>query len=127
MGAVLIVPKGTVIDIERKVCFQYKDDPYFNGTTFNGGYAFDADEQGNPIAKNEDQVKSIDYALHSGDYINMGIIEREIYSTFDLYKCKCGEEFYMTSHKGSNCPKCNQWYNYFGQEILPPEYWWNEM
>lgn len=40
-------------------------------------------------------------------------------------KCKCGEEVYLINeYQGAcQCPNCGQWYNLFGQELLPPDQW----
>lgn len=39
--------------------------------------------------------------------------------------CSCGEEIELwDQYMGAcECPKCGQWYNLFGQELLPPENW----
>ncbi len=39
--------------------------------------------------------------------------------------CFCGEEVYLFDqyYGACQCPKCGRWYNLFGQEMLPPEYW----
>lgn len=42
-----------------------------------------------------------------------------------LGKCVCGEtvELYDQYQGACSCPKCGQWYNLFGQELIDPEYW----
>ena len=39
--------------------------------------------------------------------------------------CHCGERVYLfNEYMGAcQCGKCGQWYNLFGQELLPPEEW----
>lgn len=39
--------------------------------------------------------------------------------------CKCGDRVYLLNeYMGAcQCGKCGQWYNLFGQELLPPEDW----
>ena len=39
--------------------------------------------------------------------------------------CHCGERVYLVNeYMGAcQCPKCGQWYNLFGQELVPPENW----
>lgn len=39
--------------------------------------------------------------------------------------CDCGARVYLTNeYMGAcQCPRCGQWYNLFGQELLPPEEW----
>jgi hypothetical protein len=40
-------------------------------------------------------------------------------------KCKCGNDVELwNEYDGAcQCQKCGQWYNLFGQELLPPEQW----
>ena len=39
--------------------------------------------------------------------------------------CRCGERVDLVNeYMGAcQCPKCGQWYNLFGQELLPPDEW----
>lgn len=39
--------------------------------------------------------------------------------------CSCGHEVELYDANCGACPcdKCGRWYNLFGQELLPPEYW----
>lgn len=39
--------------------------------------------------------------------------------------CICGEEveLYDAYLGACQCPRCGRWYNLFGQELIPPEYW----
>ena len=39
--------------------------------------------------------------------------------------CHCGERVYLfNEYMGAcQCPRCGQWYNLFGEELLPPEDW----
>lgn len=39
--------------------------------------------------------------------------------------CSCGAEVVLVNqyHGSCQCPECGQWYNLFGQELLPPEAW----
>ena len=40
-------------------------------------------------------------------------------------KCSCGNEFELVDQYAGacECEKCHQWYNLFGQELLPPDKW----
>lgn len=42
--------------------------------------------------------------------------------------CHCGERVYLENqYMGAcQCPKCGQWYNLFGQDLLPPNEWEEE-
>lgn len=39
--------------------------------------------------------------------------------------CHCGERVYLANeYMGAcQCPRCGQWYNLFGQELVSPENW----
>ena len=39
--------------------------------------------------------------------------------------CSCGDRVYLKSQYcgGCQCSNCGQWYNLFGEELLPPEQW----
>lgn len=39
--------------------------------------------------------------------------------------CRCGKEIELYDHYcgACQCPHCGQWYNLFGQELLPPSEW----
>ena len=39
--------------------------------------------------------------------------------------CSCGTKIILQNqYMGAcECPKCGQWYNLFGQELLPPDQW----
>lgn len=116
----LIVPKGSVIETHKEIQFQWKGDNNFKGT-FTGGFSFPVDEKGNPIFDKEYydiQKSNYDMCMTSDEYINLGIQEEKVYSEFNLWKCDCGEEFYITHHLGGTCPNCEQEYNYGGQKII---------
>lgn len=42
--------------------------------------------------------------------------------------CSCGNEVYLHNeyHGACQCSECGQWYNLFGEELLPPEEWIEE-
>lgn len=41
--------------------------------------------------------------------------------------CSCGREVLLFDQYYGTCEcECGKWYNMFGQEVLPPEYWEND-
>lgn len=54
-------------------------------------------------------------------------VEKHVRSYRELASgiCNCGKriELYNEYLGGCECPYCGQWWNMFGQELLPPERW----
>ena len=107
--------------IDREIVF---DDGIFNG------YGFPCDEEG-IILKECDPcaIKNYHWCLqHPEKFVRYNkVIETKRTGTNPAHgTCKCGEEVYLygNGYYGAwECPNCGQWYNYFGQEINPPEEW----
>lgn len=103
-------------------------------TTEEGwGYSFDCDENGNVQFDpefEECQRQNYESAMAKGpevfnvDY-NRHEIRRYHYTENAIGRCRCGEEFELyDQYQGAcPCPKCGQWYNLFGQELVNPKYW----
>ena len=43
-----------------------------------------------------------------------------------IMKCVCGEHLEVYSSGDVNCPKCDRWFNFVGQELRPPCEWGEE-
>lgn len=90
------------------------------------GFTFPCDENG-IIELNECSKKSYEFCLnHKKDFAWARIIKHNTsYWESAIGECSCGEKVIIESqYMGAfQCPKCGQWYNIFGQELLPPEYW----
>lgn len=45
-----------------------------------------------------------------------------------IAECACGKQIALENEYlgACQCPKCGQWYNLFGQELVDPEYWNDE-
>lgn len=95
----------------------------------SGGFTFPCDENGVV-----DESKLNEYALdnykkcmaHPEKFEWKGVKKHEYsYTEPAIGKCHCGEEFELISqYMGAcECPNCGQWYNIFGQELLPPDQW----
>ena len=97
------------------------------------GYNFDADEQGNIMFNpecEECQRQNYEAAIEAGPEafpveFNEHVVRKFRYTEPAVGKCRCGEEFELVNqYQGAcPCPKCGQWYNLFGQELINPEYW----
>jgi hypothetical protein len=97
--------------------FRYKNTP-------SAGFSFDIDESGNFV--NPEHEKSFADALDNPDMDYLGI-ETTTSHFIDpaVGQCGCGETVYLTDswHGTTECPKCGRWYNAAGQELIPPQYW----
>lgn len=97
----------------------------------NGGSEFPCDADGNILVD-----KMSDFAMQN--YKNcLANPDKYPYAYNEVHKysrwvkdtpygtCHCGERVYLINeYMGAcQCPKCGQWYNLFGQELLPPNDW----
>lgn len=103
------------------------------------GFSFPCDEHGN-IQFDDDnpelgraQRDNYDYAMShkerfTAEYAKFNTRK---YTVIDpaVGKCVCGEivELYDQYQGACSCPKCGQWYNLFGQSLVDPEYWENDV
>ena len=115
---------------------QWKTDVYYRKEYFvdeSGGLSFPCDEYGNLEPLNEAAQQNYEYALsHPEKYAyRFGKVQRYESSYMENARgiCKCGTEIelYNAYCGACNCPNCGQWYNLFGEEILSPELWEEEI
>ena len=111
--------------IEREIVF---DDGY------NNGFAFPCDEKGKLLKQCGDcAINNYDWCLeHPERFVrfNKIITTKRIGVNPAHGTCDCGEEIYLygNGYYGAwDCPNCGKWYNYFGQEINPPDQWEENM
>lgn len=110
--------------LEVSYGLRFFDDP-------EGGYEFPCDENGNvfvdkmsPAAK-----ENYEYCLAHPDkywYAFKKVKEYRRWVKDTPYgTCHCGERVYLINkYMGAcQCPRCGQWYNLFGEELLPPSEW----
>ena len=99
------------------------------------GFSFPCDSNGN-IQFNDDipelgraQRVNYDYAMSHKERFTRQYAElvTRKYTVTDnaVGRCVCGEEveLYDQYQGACSCPKCGQWYNLFGQELVEPKYW----
>ncbi len=103
------------------------------------GFSFPCDEHGN-IQFDDDnpelgraQRDNYDYAMANKERftVEYAKFNTRRYTITDpaVGKCVCGELVSLTNqYQGAcPCPKCGQWYNLFGQSLIDPEYWDNDV
>lgn len=96
------------------------------------GFGFPCDEHGTPKDLSPAAVANLDYCRkHPEKFVRAGeVIRRErTYKEPAKGRCHCGQWVYLTDdyYGACQCPKCGQWYNLFGQELLSPEHWEEEL
>jgi hypothetical protein len=120
MSIEIIQERRRVTQRDYSLEFRRKDDP-------NAGFTFPCDKDGNPML-DECNTKSYLYATqeHPERY-GKPFIEKRSWAYWEpaVGRCRCGEHVTLQNeYMGAcQCPKCGQWYNLFGQELLPPEQW----
>lgn len=121
---------------------EWKEETYYELVFDDGrgnGLCFPCDEAGNILpapehpsidhnAVDEARRRNRDSAMeHPEKYVRFNKVIKQTHSyrepAYGL--CECGAEFPMfNEYMGAcECPGCGQWYNLFGQELLPPERW----
>lgn len=98
------------------------------------GFTFPCDSNGNiQFSDNLDlgraQHDNYDYAMSNKErytrQYNEFVPRRYTVTDNAVGRCRCGEEveLYDLYQGACPCPKCGQWYNIYGQELINPEYW----
>lgn len=94
-----------------------------------GGFSFDADKNGKIILTNDGQRVNYQYAMeHPKKFtvqFNEFVKRKFTYTVPAVGTCSCGNTVILENeyHGACQCNKCGQWYNLFGQELIPPDYW----
>ena len=98
------------------------------------GFRFPCDSNGNiqfsviPELRKA-QLDNYNYAMSNKERFTQQYAEfvtRRYTVTDDAVgRCICGAEVELSDqYQGAcSCPGCERWYNRYGQELLPPEYW----
>ena len=97
----------------------------------DGGFEFPCDVDGNVNLSSMTEVaqKNYKYCISHPEEYPYAFNEVHKYSRWikdEPYgTCHCGERVYLfNEYMGAcQCGKCGQWYNLFGQELLPPSDW----
>lgn len=106
--------------IEYELCFD-------DGN--NNGYGFPCDKNGN-LDKNLNDAAKKNYEFcmqhpEKFERFNKVVAITRQYTEFAKGKCKCGNQIELINQYlgACECPYCGQWYNLWGQELLPPNEW----
>lgn len=96
----------------------------------DAGASFPCSEDGTIEEGHTDEMyENYERVKNSDKYKYLGIVPREYsYTKPAVVQDECGVPFELENqHMGAcQCPKCGNWYNLFGQELLPPEQWGSE-
>lgn len=121
MSAKIITQRRKVTKVEYRLNFDITND---------GGYAFDCDENGRVFDDlPKDALVNYEWCLsHPEKFIRPAYVSKYKWSYMENAVAQCSHcrtqfELYDEYAGACECPKCEQWYNLFGQELLPPEEW----
>lgn len=115
-----IIPRHPVEIEERSIDFTNEA---------GGGMRFDCDEDGTPKFQGEAARFNYEYAIAHPDlyHAEYNVVKRWKRTIIEPAHgtCPCGETVYLTDEYigACQCPRCGRWYNLYGQELIPPEYW----
>lgn len=92
------------------------------------GFSFPCNEFGELLPLNEYAQKNYDNAMqHPECFSVFNELNRRTRHHWEpaTGTCRCGEhiELYDQYMGACECPNCGQWYNMYGQELLPPQQW----
>lgn len=96
---------------------------YINGEL---SFGFPCHQDGSPIIPETNVAARNNYAQCVENHYPYEIVYRpKVMGGYTDLICNCGCRFTLYSeYMGAcSCPNCGQWYNIFGQELLPPENW----
>lgn len=95
----------------------------------NNGFGFPCDKNGNIDTNiHPDAKANYEYCMqHPEKFVRFNKVVKYTRSYREPAhgKCECGEIVILTNDYfgACQCPRCGQWYNLWGQELLPPERW----
>ena len=92
-----------------------------------GGFSFPCDKNGELEGLNECGLKNYEWAMgHPDEFSEFNHFTVSVrHFTHSHGTCSCGAkvELWDQYYGACQCPKCGQWYNLFGQSLLPPKQW----
>lgn len=110
---------------ERKIVVEYElafDDGH------NNGFGFPCDANGKVGNISSEAAANLAWALeHPEKFVrfNEVVTYKRTYMEPAHGTCICGAEVALWDeyYGACQCPKCDRWYNLFGQELLDPKFW----
>lgn len=117
--------------LRNLVCGEYKTSVEYALEFFfdrNGGFSFPCDEYGNVLPLNSPEAaENLEWCRIHPEKFEFIEIRRhkQSWREPDSGTCYCGERVELVNEYcgACQCPRCGQWYNLFGQELLSPEEW----
>lgn len=110
--------------IDRYLEFLYKDDP-------NAGFMFPALENGEPdFDRMSPEAKANYESCLTDDRLNGPefTVNKRTYIHPAIGKCSCGREVILDcDYLGAVSCECGKWYNLFGQSLVDPKYWHDDI
>lgn len=122
MGIKIIKEREPQKKIAYSIEFDYKDDS-------GGGFTFPCDAFGNPKLDEMPEAAKANYkrCLEDTEHFYKPYVKTRAHRWVEpaIGECVCGEQVVLENqYMGAcQCPKCGQWYNIYGQSLIPPEYW----
>lgn len=94
----------------------------------HNGYGFPCDQDGKVTFDNDSAKENYEWCLtHKDQFVRAGVVikEENEYREDNSGVCHCGNRIDLyNEYMGScECPHCGQWWNLFGQALLPPSQW----
>ena len=95
----------------------------------NNGFGFPCDAQGNLLpGLSEAAHENLEYAMqHPEKFVRFNKVVKYCRSYTEPARgtCSCGAEVELWDqyYGACQCEKCGQWYNLYGQELVPPDQW----
>ena len=91
------------------------------------GFSFDCYPDGSVLESNPAQLENFAFAIaHPEKFQDLGVTTKVYEHVVPAHgTCRCGETVYLVDQYlgACECPRCGQWYNLFGQELIAPEMW----
>lgn len=107
---------------EVEYCIEWTD-------KHGNGFSFPCDEAGNALTEHMTQAGLDNLAYcraNPSKFYFAGTFHTRRYTVHDNAHgtCSCGREVILWNQYQGACEcECGKWYNMFGQELNPPEYW----
>ena len=101
---------------------------------YNNGFSFPCDVNGKLLYSEKETpeaYKNLRYCLeHPEEFVRFNKVVEDRHSVkYNAHgTCECGNKVVLWDqyYGACQCEKCGQWYNLFGQELLPPDLWEEE-
>ena len=89
-------------------------------------FSFPCDENGNVLALNDAAQENLKFCRKNAENYTVSVRKHiDRYRHGMTIQCSCNEIFELQNQYlgACECPKCGQWYNFFGQTLKNPDRW----